>query len=183
MKSPQVTTDGPMNADLKPAPLVGRYRLSRLLSDRRRRFMTQQPAAARRAKLRNVRLERGQHFEDVANRKNQLAIGAVIFGKHHLSGDLRHGCAVANPGLEIAECSGMKLSLSVIGSSAIGNSTILLIAEPLRLRDQAHRPSSAVPNIFPLHQRVIALGDAEPESRHGGGALCHPNCTVAANGL
>ncbi len=56
-----------------------------------------------------VRFERGQHFGDVSDRKNQFAVGAVIFVDHHLSGDLRHAFAIANPGLEIAKCFGVKL--------------------------------------------------------------------------
>ena len=56
-----------------------------------------------------VRLERSQHFGDVSNRKNQLAIGAVIGLHHELNGYLCHACAVAYRTFEIAKCSGVEL--------------------------------------------------------------------------
>jgi len=56
-----------------------------------------------------VRLERSQHFGDVSNRKNQLAIGAVICLHHELNGYLCHTCAVAYRTFEIAKCLGVEL--------------------------------------------------------------------------
>jgi hypothetical protein len=57
-----------------------------------------------------VCLERGQHFEDVNDRKNKFAIALVNPCAHHdLSGNLRHAFAIANPGLKIAKCFGVKL--------------------------------------------------------------------------
>jgi hypothetical protein len=44
-----------------------------------------------------VCLERGQHFEDVNDRKNKFAIALVNPCAHHdLSGNLRHAFAIAN---------------------------------------------------------------------------------------